>query len=73
MKIVDIIQPVLTVREHEMLSKAGRIHEDPDIHTKPDRMRMIVRLMKMGLLRQNRTAEVTTYEVTEKGKAVLKP
>ena len=70
MKIKEIIQPVLTVKEHEMLGKAEHIHEDPNIHTKPEVQRMILRLMKMGLMRQLR-GDVTTYEVTEKGQHVL--
>lgn len=80
MKIFDIIQPVLSVKEHELLKRASRIHEDPEIHTNPERQRMIFRLMRMGLLRQIRGDSMrsllpgkdTRYEVTEKGKVLLK-
>ena len=71
MKIREIIQPVLSVKEHELLSRAETIHQDPEIHTNPDRMRIIVRLMKMGLLRQLRSSSDVKYEVTEKGKNLL--
>jgi hypothetical protein len=69
MKLSDLkdIQPILTVKEHEMLLKAEHIHEDPNVHTHPELQRRIARLMKMGLLRQNRTSEAITYERTEKG------
>jgi hypothetical protein len=71
MKIKEIIQPVLTVKEHELLSRVETIHQDPEIHTNPNMMRMIIRLMKMGLLRQNRSSSEIKYEITEKCKNLL--
>lgn len=72
MKVGEIIQPILTVKEFDMLKSAKRIHEDPNIHTDPGRMRTVMRLMKMGLLKQIRDSDVTRYEVTEKGKVLVK-
>lgn len=71
MKVGEIIQPILTVKEYDTLKGAGRIHEDPTLHTDPERMRRLARLMNMGLLRQIRDPDVTRYEVTEKGKVLL--
>lgn len=72
MKLADLkdIEPILTVKEHEVLQKAEHIHEDPNLHTHPELQRRIARLMKMGLIRQNRTNEQVTYERTEKGEEV---
>ena len=69
MKLTDLkdIQPVLSVKEHEMLLKAEHIHEDPNIHTHPDLQRRLARLMTMGLVRRIRTDSSATYERTEKG------
>jgi len=74
MKLKDLknIQPILTIKEFELLKNAGRIHEDPTTHTNPEQMRHITRLMKMGLLRQIRDPDVTRYEATEKGNVLLK-
>ena len=74
MKLSDLknIQPILTGEEFELLKKAGHIHEDPNIYINPDRMRMVTRLMKMGLLQQIRDPNVIKYQVTEKGKQFTK-
>ncbi len=69
MKLQDI-QPMLTVKEQEMLSKADHIHEDPKLHTDPSKMNTVTRLMRLGLLKQLREPEIH-YEVTPKGRAVL--
>jgi hypothetical protein len=70
MKLADI-QPILTVKERDLLKRASHFHEDPEIYTNPERMRMITRLMKMGLLRRLREPNVH-YEVTEKGETFIK-
>lgn len=66
MKVHDIIQPILTHRELELLQRVERVHEDPSIHTNPDLRRQITRLMKMGLVRMLHDRDVH-YEVTDKG------
>lgn len=72
MKVTELIQPVLTLKELELLRGASKLHEDPELHLHPERQRLIFRLMKMGLLRQLRTDSLTKYELTEKGRFVLK-
>jgi predicted transcriptional regulator len=74
MKLADLkeIQPILTIKEFELLKNAGRIHDDPNTHINPEQMRHIARLMKMGLLRQIRDSDEIRYEATEKGKVLLK-
>lgn len=74
MRLEDLkdIQPILTIKEFELLKNAGRIHKDPTTHTNPEQMRHITRLMKMDLLKQIRDTDVTRYEPTEKGNVLLK-
>jgi DNA-binding MarR family transcriptional regulator len=74
MKLKDLkdIEPVLTIKQFELLKNVGRIHEDPTTYTKPEQMKHITRLIKLGLIKQIRDPDVTKYEATEKGKALLK-
>jgi hypothetical protein len=66
-EIAQNIQPLLTVKERDLLKRAHKIHEDPNLHTHPEQQRLITRLMKMGLLRMFHDPNVH-YEVREKGK-----
>jgi len=71
MKLSDIknIEPVLTVKEHEVLTKAEHLHEDPHVYTHPKLQSRIRRLIMLGLIRKQQGADI--YERTEKGEALL--
>ena len=69
MKLHDI-KPIVTLGELQLLHRADKIHEDPNLPINPDLQHSLSHLMKMGLLRMIR-GDQAHYELTERGTALI--
>ena len=72
MKLSDLktIEPMLSVKEYDLLKRADTLHQDSNIHIDPSKKTMIDRLIKLGYMKRLR-GDVEQYEVTDRGKELI--